>query len=194
MSLITEKRTTLTRFPELTIARTSTRLFGTDLFLKLTANGVNLKRDDATATVATTRLHVSPEMTWPLSLGSVARIIPSAGYALTSYSENTLGVEETRALPFFKLGLEGPRPYRIWDLSGGGRFTKLKHLVEPSISYVYTPDVNQDTIPQFDALDRILPANRLEYSLSNTLYAKVRAAPAAVRARPRPRPPTPRSP
>ena len=35
VSLITEKRTTLTRFPELTIARTSTRLFGTDLFLKL---------------------------------------------------------------------------------------------------------------------------------------------------------------
>ena len=140
---------------------------------------MNLKRDDTTTTVETTRLHVSPEMTWPLSLGSVARIIPSAGYALTYYSENTLGVEETRSLPFFKLGLEGPRSYRIWDLSGAGRFTKLKHLVEPSISYVYTPDVNQETIPQFDALDRIMPANRLEYSLSNTLYAKVKAAPGA---------------
>ena len=33
--------------------------------------------------VETTRLHVSPELTWPLSLGSVARVIPSAGYALT---------------------------------------------------------------------------------------------------------------
>ena len=177
VSLISVNRTTLTRFPELTIARTSTSLFGTDLFFKLTANGVNLERDDTKSTVATTRLHVSPEATWPLSLGSVARIIPSAGYALTSYSENTQGVEETRSLPFFKLGLEGPRSYRVWDLSGVGRFTKLKHLVEPSISYVYTPDVNQVTIPQFDALDRILPANRLEYSLSNTLYAKVKAAP-----------------
>ena len=192
VSLITEKRTTLTRFPELTIARTSTRLFGTDLFLKLTANGVNLERDDTTATVATTRLHVSPEMTWPLSLGSVARIIPTAGYALTNYSENELGVEETRALPFFKLGLEGPRSYRIWDLPGGGRFTRLKHLVEPRISYVYTPEVNQDTIPQFDALDLILPANRLEYSLSNTLYAKVKTAPFPGRA-PAP-PPTPDDP
>ena len=76
VSLITEDRTTLTRFPELTIGRTSTRLFGTDLFLKLTANGVGLKREDATSTVATTRLHVSPEFTWPVSLGSVARIIP----------------------------------------------------------------------------------------------------------------------
>jgi len=176
VSMITEKRTTLTRFPELTIARTSNRLFGTDLFLKLTASGVGLKRDDTTDTVETTRLHVSPEMTWPFSIAGVARIIPAAGYALTSYSKNTLGAEETRALPFFKIGLEGPRPYRIWDLSGSGRFTKLKHLVEPRISYVYTPEVNQDAIPQFDALDRILPAKRLEYSLSNTLFAKVKAA------------------
>ena len=182
VSLITEKRTTLTRLPELTIGRTSNRLFGTDLFLKLYANGVILKRDDSTVTVETTRLHVSPEMTWPLSLGSVARIIPTAGYALTSYSENTLGVEETRALPFFKLGLEGPRFFRVWELSGDGRFTKLKHLVEPRVSYVYTPDVNQETIPQFDALDLILPANRLEYSLSNMLYAKVRVAPGSGRA------------
>ena len=180
VSLLTEQRTTLTRFPELTIGRTSTPLFGTGLFFKLTANGVNLKRDDTASTVETTRLHVSPEMNWPLSIGSVARVIPSAGYALTNYSENTLGVEETRALPFFKLGLEGPRAYRVWDLAGAGRFTKLKHLVEPSISYVYTPEVNQETIPQFDALDQILPANRLEYSISNTLYAKVKAAPGPV--------------
>jgi len=180
VSLITEKRTTLTRFPELTIDRTSTRLFGTDLFLKLAAGGVILKRDDTASSFSTTRLHLSPEMTWPLSLGSVARIIPVAGYALTSYSENTLGVEETRAIPFFKLGLEGPRFYRIWDLSGGERFTKLKHLVEPRISYVYTPEVNQDTIPQFDFIDRIPQANRMEYSIINTLFAKVRAAPVKV--------------
>lgn len=175
VSLLTENRTTLTRFPELTIDRTSTALFGTGLFLKVAASGVNLKRDDSTSTISTTRLHVSPETTWPLSISSVARIIPLAGYGLTKYSENTLGVEETRSIPFFRLGLEGPRPYRIWDLSETGRFAKLKHLIEPSISYVYTPVVNQDTIPQFDSLDRIAPANRMEYSLSNTLYAKVRS-------------------
>ncbi len=172
VSLITEKRTTLTRFPELTIDRTSTRLFGTDLFLKVAASGVGLKRDDSTTTVQTTRVHVSPEVTWPLSLGSVARIIPSGGYAWTYYSENTKGAEETRAISFFKLGLEGPRPYRIWDLSGDGSFTKLKHLVEPSISYVYTQEVNQDTILKFDSIDTIPQANRLEYSLTNTLFAK----------------------
>jgi LPS-assembly protein len=190
ISLITEKRTTLTRFPELTIDRTSTRLFGTDLFLKVAASGVVLKRDNTTTELSTTRLHVSPEMTWPVSLGSAARIIPSAGYAWTRYSENTLGAEETRSIPYFKLALEGPRPYRIWDLSEGGRFTKLKHLVEPRISYVYTPEVNQDSIPRFDSLDLIPQANRMEYSLINTLYAKVRAGAAVPAAVPTPAAPS----
>lgn len=182
VSLITEERTTLTRFPELTIDRTSTRLFGTDLFLKVAASAVDLKRDDSTATVSTTRLHVSPEMTWPLSIGAAARIIPSAGYALTYYSENTLGAEETRSLPYFELALEGPRPYRIWDLDGDGRYAKLKHLIEPRISYVYTPEVDQENLPRFDSIDQILPANRIEYSLTNTLFARVRgaAAPAPI--------------
>jgi len=174
VSLITEKRTTLTRFPELTIDRTSTRLFDTGLFLKIAASGVALKRDDGKTAISTDRLNLSPEMTWPLSIGTAARFIPSASYAWTYYTENTKGVPETRALPAFKLALEGPRPYRIWDLSSGGRFTKIKHLIEPSVSYVYTTDVNQDSLPQFDALDRIRPANRMEYSLINTLFAKVR--------------------
>ena len=180
VSLLTEQKTTLTRLPELTIDRTSTRLFGTDLYFKLAASGVNLKRDDSKSTVETTRLYVAPEGTWPISLGSVARIIPSAGYGLTYYSENTLGAAETRAIPYFRLSLEGPRSYRIWDLSDGGRFAKLKHLIEPSISYVYIQNVDQTNIPQFDSIDRIAGANRIEYSLTNTMFAKTRVAPTSV--------------
>jgi LPS-assembly protein len=180
VSLVTEKRTTLTRFPELTIDRTSTRLFGTDLFLKVAASAVDLSRDDSKTEFSTTRLHVSPELTMPLSLGSAARIIPMAGYAWTDYSKNTLGEDQTRSIPYFKLGLEGPRPYRIWDLAGDGRYVKLKHLIEPSISYVYTPEVNQETIPLFDSIDRIPQANRIEYSLTNTLFAKMKTQTAAA--------------
>ena len=115
------ERTTLTRFPELRIDRTSTRLFGTGIFLKVAASGAVLERDLSTSTISTTRLHLAPEVTWPLSIGSVARVVPDApATRLTDYSENLEGEQETRALPYFKIGLEGPRPYRIWDLSPGG--------------------------------------------------------------------------
>lgn len=174
-SLLTASRSTLTRFPELTIDRTSTRLFDSELFLKLSASGVRLARDGTSSSIATTRLHLAPELTWPISLGTVARVKPAAGYDLTHYSQDTEGNAEARGLPYYRIGLEGPRPYRVWDLQEGGRIEKLKHLIEPRITYVFTPAVEQGNIPQFDSLDRVTRANRLEYSLTNTLYAKVRS-------------------
>lgn len=175
-SLLTEQRTALSRFPELSVNRTSTRFLDTGLFLKLSASAVRLESEKPESSFATTRLHVSPEMTWPLSLGSFARVIPTVGYALTRYSQDTEGDEKTRGLPYLRVGLEGPRPYRIWDLGESGRFEKLKHLIEPRLTYIYTPAVNQDTIPLFDSVDRIAQANKLEYNLVNTLFAKVRSA------------------
>jgi hypothetical protein len=85
----------------------------------------------------------------------VARFIPAAGYDLTHYSQDLEGQEEVRGLPYYRIGLEGPRPYRIWDVREGGRIERLKHLIEPRISYVFTPTVEQDDLPQFDSLDRI---------------------------------------
>ncbi|HEY6000143.1 MAG TPA: LPS assembly protein LptD, partial [bacterium] len=183
-SLITEQRNTLTRFPELTVDRTSTRLFDTDLLLRLDASGVRLRRDNASGEFATTRLHLVPELTWPLSLGSVARVIPAATYDVAYYSRDLDGQEATRQVPTGRVTLEGPRFYRVWDVEQRG-IEKVKHLIEPSIGYVYTPSVDQSRMPKFDSIDRIEPASRLEYSLTNTLYAKVRerrATAAAARA------------
>jgi len=127
-SLLTTSSSTLTRLPELTIDRTSSRVFDTDLFLKVSAAAAGLQRSDSDKDLRTTRLHLSPELTWPVSLGSVARVIPSAGYALTKYTRDTAGEPETRGLPFYSLTLEGPRPYRVWDVPGGGSIEKIKHL------------------------------------------------------------------
>ena len=172
-SMITEQRNTLTRLPELTVDRTSARLFDTDLLLKLDASGVRLSKDYNDTETETTRLHLAPELTWPLSLGSAARVLPSVDYDLTWYSEDSNGDAATRGIPTYRLTLEGPRLFRVWELAGGGA-EKLKHLVEPSIGYVYTPDVDQDDLPQFDSVDRVEAANQLEYSLTNTVYAKMR--------------------
>jgi LPS-assembly protein len=174
-SLLTEQQNTLTRFPELTVDRTSTKLFDTDLLLKIDASGARLRRENASAEIETTRLHLAPELTWPLSLGSVARILPSVTYDLTYYSEDLEGAETTRQVPTTRLTIEGPRFFRIWEFGGAG-VEKVKHLIEPSIGHVYTPDVDQANIPQFDAIDRVEPANQLEYSLTNTVFAKVPTA------------------
>jgi LPS-assembly protein len=187
-SLLTARDTTLTRFPELSIDRTSTRLFDTDLFLKVSTNGVRLSKVVETKTPSpedpdvsittttsydTTRLYFSPELSWPISVGGILRLIPTAGYSFTYYSEDREGNEARRSLPFYRLGAEGPKVFRVWEFAPGGGVEKIKHLLEPRLSYVYTPKENQDNLPQFDSIDAIAPANRLEYSLTNTLFAKV---------------------
>jgi LPS-assembly protein len=185
VSLVTETRTTLTRFPELTIDRTSTRVLDTDLFLRVSASGVSLKRTDPKTELATNRFHVSPELTWPISLGGVVSLLPVVGYDLTHYTEDTEGNALTRSMGYYRLGLEGPRFYRVWELPGGGATEKVKHLIEPRITYLFTPAVDQSKIIQFDSIDTIAPANRFEYSITNTVFGKRRvgavSAPAAVR-------------
>jgi LPS-assembly protein len=173
-SLLTESTSTLTRLPELTIDRTSSRVLDTDLFLKIASSAAKLQRKESDVEVDTTRLHLSPEVTWPVSIGTAARLIPSAGYALTYYSLDLAGKPDTRGLGFYSLTLEGPRPYRIWDLAGGGGIEKIKHLIEPRVSYVYTPRVAQANLPQFDSIDFYAPTNHIEYSLTNTVFAKER--------------------
>lgn len=196
-SLLTAQETTLTRFPSLSIDRTSTRLFDTDLFLKVSMNGVRLGKEvekttpsetdpettiTTTTSFETTRLYFSPELSWPISVGSVLRLIPLAGYSYTYYSKDLEDNAARRSLPFYQLGLEGPKVFRVWDLLPGGGVERVKHLIEPRVNYVYTPKEDAQHLPQFDSIDSIAPANRLEYSLTNTLFAKVLPPPVKTEA------------
>jgi LPS-assembly protein len=212
-SLLTEQKSTLTRFPELTIDRTRSRVGRSGLFWRLTFEGAALSsenveeifavpttfeeelalteevaQDDEQVLLAqetkieTTRLYLAPEVSWPKSLGSWGSLTPSFSYLATYYSEDLEGESLTRGVPVASIGVDGPRVYRIFDPSEGGPLEKLKHLIEPRISYVYAPDIDQSTIPQFDLIDFVPAENTLVYSLTNTILGKV--APARENARP----------
>ena len=49
---------------------------------------------------------------------------------------------------------------------------KLKHTLEPSLSYLYVPAVNQDDLPFFDGLDRINRRNLITYGLTSRFIAR----------------------
>ncbi|MDX2494227.1 MAG: LPS assembly protein LptD [Desulfuromusa sp.] len=46
-----------------------------------------------------------------------------------------------------------------------GFLGKLRHSVEPELSYSYIPEVEQGHLPNFDSYDRIAESNQLEYAL-----------------------------
>ncbi|MGH7963906.1 MAG: LPS assembly protein LptD, partial [Candidatus Binatia bacterium] len=65
----------------------------------------------------------------------------------------------------------GTRLSRIFQLDWG-RLSQLQHVVEPEVSYLYTPFVDQEDLPLYDALDRINQRNLLVYGVSNRLLGK----------------------
>lgn len=65
----------------------------------------------------------------------------------------------------------GTRFSRIFQLDWR-RLSQLQHVVEPELSYLYTPFVEQDDLPLYDALDRINKRNLFVYGVSNRLLGK----------------------
>lgn len=197
-SLLSASESTLTRFPELTVDRTQSRIGSTDLFWRINIETAFLMSEgtESLFTLPTTiasqdedgpqvllaqksrtetfRFTTLPEISWPKSLGSWGSLTPSFAYSAAYYSENSEGEATARGIPLVALSLDGPKVSRVFDLNDRvGRIEKLKHLIEPRVNYVYTPDVDQSSIPQFDLLDFIPERNRLVYSLTNTIMGKV---------------------
>ena len=79
-----------------------------------------------------------------------------------------------REMYTYGVGWTGPRFYRIYSLLGFENVSKIKHLVEPAISFKVSPEVIQDEIIEFDADDRRVPEQSLTYSLTNRFLVKLK--------------------
>ena len=53
--------------------------------------------------------------------------------------------------------------------------------MEPRVSYWYINPVDQQRLPQFDSVDFVSPQNRVTYSLTNRLLAKIKETDGSVR-------------
>lgn len=60
---------------------------------------------------------------------------------------------------------------RIYDFPRLG-LVRLKHTVEPLVSYYYIPSVSQGDLPFFDALDRINHRNAFSYGMTTRLIGR----------------------
>ncbi|MBM4255164.1 MAG: LPS-assembly protein LptD [Deltaproteobacteria bacterium] len=65
----------------------------------------------------------------------------------------------------------GTRISRVFD-ARWGKLRQLHHVIEPTVSYYYTPYVNQLDLPLYDALDRINKRNLFVYGVDNYILGK----------------------
>ncbi|MCD4655218.1 LPS assembly protein LptD, partial [bacterium] len=76
----------------------------------------------------------------------------------------------------FRTGIDltGPKIYRIFDILGYERLSRMKHIIEPKISYDYTPELfGQEEILYFDREDFVEPGTKLTYSLTTRILMKL---------------------
>lgn len=146
----------------------------------ISVDGANFYRDQG---YYGPRLDLAPSLALPFHLGeyvfgSVKAVGHETLYHLTSEAVGNpplpgpgqLNGDRTREIVQLQADL-GTRLSRVFDLHWG-RLAQLQHVVEPHISYLYTPFVGQQDLPLYDSLDRINKRDLLVYGVDNRLLGK----------------------
>jgi len=96
---------------------------------------------------------------------------------MKSYDDNRNITDENLYLKQnnIKASLIGPTFFRIYDTNWTGIFSKIKHTIEPSVTYRYQPDYeNSRYIVRGEYSDYFLGFyyHQLDFTLTNRIYAK----------------------
>jgi LPS-assembly protein len=165
---------TLQRLPALTLDVSRHRLLESPLYLTAANEAAHLYEPDGDKGY---RLDLYPRLLWPFKLGPYLSLEPSAGYRQTlwnRYENETDPHQEGRAdhRELYDLRLDlSSEVYRTLPglLPGADR---SKHSLRPQLTYRYIPRVDQDDLPDFDAVDRIERRNQITWTLTQTLTAR----------------------
>lgn len=164
---------TVQRLPRLSLSTRRQRLLDLPLYHVFEGESVYFHRIDGERG---TRLDLAPRVYAPFRLGPISAE-PSLGLRQTFWhSENPL--EETssgyhtenRLLYDARMDLF-TEVYRVFD-GGPTGADKIRHSLQPRLTFEYVPDKDQNHLPFFDDLDRIEKKRRLTYSLTQTLTAR----------------------
>ncbi len=85
------------------------------------------------------------------------------------------GGDYFRELPYGEVGTSTVLE-RIYTVDFAG-IEKIKHTIEPIVTYYYVPNVNQSNLPLWDAIDRIDPRSMFSVGLASRVFAKYKAPP-----------------
>ncbi|MBI5788331.1 MAG: LPS-assembly protein LptD [Candidatus Schekmanbacteria bacterium] len=167
------QKTIQQRMPELNFNSIPQRLGESPFFVEWeTAMAALETRTGHEITQRTQRANFHPRLSLPWTIREGWVFTPSAGRWDTWYSDTPQGDSVTRNLYDLKLAMDGPQTYRIYDTPGWGSLQRVKHLFYPNITYTYIPYADQAKIYNFDQLDRVNPAYKIDYSLTNHFLGK----------------------
>jgi LPS-assembly protein len=114
------------------------------------------------------RLNVRPAFSAQFVPGGWLEVGTEVGYRERFYASSQ--GEEHKGVPDASV-LLATRMSRVYDIDGE-RIHKLRHVLQPELTYRYVPAVNQDDLPWLEAADIIGRRNTVSYGLVNRLMAR----------------------
>jgi LPS-assembly protein len=170
---------TVQKLPKISFYALPQSLFKTPLFYEFGTSYTNFWRETG---VEAQRGDIFPIVSYPMRLFNVLKFNPYLGLRETFYySQNdptgtSKGWESRETLESgFQTSLEF---YRVYDSETSSKISNLfkvakwMHTIEPTLSYRYSPRVNQTRLPIFDDADRVPYANQITYGITQRLVGK----------------------
>jgi LPS-assembly protein len=170
---------TVQKLPQISFYGLPQSLFKTPLFYEFSTSYTNFWREKG---VEAQRGDIFPTLSYPMRLFNVMKFNPYLGGRETFYYSHNdptgkfKGWESRETLEAgFQTSVEF---YRVYDaeafswISNLFKVAKWMHTIEPTISYSYSPRVNQSDLPPFDAVDRIPYTNQIIYGFTQHLVGR----------------------
>jgi LPS-assembly protein len=170
---------TIQKLPQIRFYAHPQSLFRTPFFWDLTSSYTNFWRQKG---LEAHRGDLFPRISYPVRLLNVLKLESNVGVRETfyrPYNDPTHQLNEWKSRETFEAGAEmSTEFYRVYDAKKISKISSLfgvakwMHTIEPKVSYLYIPRVNQDDLPVFDEIDRIPYTNQVTYGMTQRLVGR----------------------
>jgi lipopolysaccharide assembly outer membrane protein LptD (OstA) len=168
--------------PSLNIELYKTEILPKTLYFSFKAGGKNTGKYTGEDWLSVNKLYLNPSVS--LNLKPVSWLTFDFDYTLKNYlylksyeeidgkktiSDKNLYFNQSKV----RVSIIGPTFYKVYDTSRTNLFYKIKHTIEPSITYRYVQMVDDKSmIIPLDWEDYFFYYNQIDFTLTNRIYAK----------------------
>ncbi|MDH4161483.1 MAG: LPS assembly protein LptD [Nitrospirota bacterium] len=160
---------TIQKVPELRYTLYSERL-APFLYLDFTGAAANMTAREG-ETVR--RADFQPELKTVLSAGGLS-LTPRVGGRATYYDRGATTIEPTDRKYYYAAADLNARLSRVYGNDEETGIGRIRHSVEPTISYLYLPKIDKGDVPLLDSTEDVLVQNVVTLSIINRLTARYR--------------------
>jgi LPS-assembly protein len=175
----TDNQKTIQMLPQASFYAHPQSLFNTPFFYSITSSYTDFWRERG---IESNRGDLFPTISYPVRLLDVLKFESDVGLRETfyrNYNDHTGTFEGWESRETLQANAQmSAEFYRVYDaetfsmISDFLKVSKWMHSIEPTVSYQYSPPVNQSGLPIYDAVDRIPYTNQVTYGFTQVLLGK----------------------